>query len=61
MALVLTRKPGESIIIGDDVTITVISNGGNQVKLAIDAPNHISIHREEVYDRIQNGVKLEDR
>ena len=50
--LILTRKPGEKIIIGDDVTVTVVSVKGKQVLLGIDAPLEIEVHREEVYLRI---------
>jgi len=51
--LILTRKPGQSIVIGDNVTLMVIGINGNQVRLGIEAPIEISVHREEVYDRIQ--------
>ncbi|MBO8142817.1 MAG: carbon storage regulator CsrA [Firmicutes bacterium] len=51
--LVLTRKRDESIMIGDDVKITVVDVRGDQVKLGIDAPRHIPVHREEVYREIQ--------
>ncbi|WP_100401659.1 carbon storage regulator CsrA [Bacillus sp. FJAT-42315] len=47
--LVLTRKTGEAIQIGDDIEITVVSIKGDQVKLGINAPKHIDIHRKEVY------------
>ncbi|GLY09232.1 carbon storage regulator CsrA [Pseudobacillus badius] len=47
--LVLTRKTGEAIQIGDDIEITVISIKGDQVKLGINAPKHIDVHRKEVY------------
>ena len=50
--LVLTRKPGESIRIGKDITITIVEGDGNSIKLGIDAPKHITVHREEVYQRI---------
>ena len=50
--LILTRKSGEKIIIGDDVTVTVVSVKGKQVLLGIDAPLEIEVHREEVYLRI---------
>ena len=55
--LILTRRNGESLKIGDDVTITVLDVKGNQVRIAIDAPREISVHREEVYDRIQRSKK----
>jgi carbon storage regulator len=51
--LVLTRKRDESIVIGDDIKITVVDIRGDQVKLGIEAPREISIHREEVYNEIQ--------
>ncbi|MBA2132319.1 carbon storage regulator CsrA [Capillibacterium thermochitinicola] len=51
--LVLTRKINESIIIGDDVKVTVVEIKGEQVKLGISAPKRISVHREEVYLEIQ--------
>jgi carbon storage regulator len=51
--LILTRRVGESLIIGDDVVVNVLSVKGNQVRIGIDAPKHVSVHREEIYDRIQ--------
>ena len=50
--LVLTRKPGEGIIIGDDVTVKIIEAKGGAVRIGIDAPNHKKIHRQELYDRM---------
>ncbi len=52
--LILTRKIGESLMVGDDVTISVLGVKGNQVRIGIDAPKHIQVHREEIYNRIQN-------
>jgi len=51
--LILTRKLGERITIGDDITITLLEIKGSQVKLGIKAPKNISIHRQEIYDRIR--------
>ena len=51
--LVLTRKLGESIIINDDITVKIISIDGNQIKLGIDAPRGIPVHREEIYEKIK--------
>ena len=51
--LILTRKVGESVLIGDDISITVLSVRGNQVKLGVEAPKEVSVHREEIYQRIK--------
>lgn len=51
--LVFTRNAGEKFMIGDDVVITIISIKGSQVRVGITAPDHIEVHREEVYKRIQ--------
>ena len=51
--LILTRRPGESVKIGDEITVTVLGIRGNQLRLGFTAPQHVSVHREEVYRRIQ--------
>lgn len=51
--LILTRKVGESVLIGDDISITVLSVRGNQVKLGVEAPKEVSVHLEEIYQRIK--------
>ncbi|MCQ9120328.1 carbon storage regulator CsrA [Rodentibacter pneumotropicus] len=51
--LILTRKVGESVLIGDDISITVLSVRGNQIKLGVQAPKEISVHREEIYQQIK--------
>lgn len=56
--LVLSRRLGESLIIGDDIKITVLSIGGNQIRIGIDAPKEVSVHREEVYKRIQQELAM---
>lgn len=55
--LILTRRVGETIIIDDDIEVTVLSVKGNQVRLGIKAPEDIAVHREEIYERLMNDKK----
>ncbi|WP_299876354.1 carbon storage regulator CsrA [uncultured Cocleimonas sp.] len=52
--LILTRRIGETLMIGDDVSITVIGVKGNQVRIGIDAPKEVAVHREEIFKRIKS-------
>ena len=55
--LVLSRRIGENLIIGDDITVSILSIKGGQVRIGIEAPKDLSVHREEIYRRIQGKEK----
>jgi carbon storage regulator CsrA len=55
--LILTRRVGEVIMIGDDVTVTVLGVNGNQIRIGVNAPKNVAVHREEIYDRIKAEEK----
>jgi carbon storage regulator len=51
--LILTRRIGESVVIGENVTVTILGVKGNQVRVGIDAPKDVAVHREEIFERLQ--------
>ena len=59
--LILTRRVGETLMVGDEVTVTVLGVKGNQVRLGVNAPKHVAVHREEIYNRIQDEEESGDK
>lgn len=59
--LILTRRVGETLMIGDEVTVTVLGVKGNQVRIGVNAPKHVAVHREEIYNRIQEEAKSSEQ
>ncbi len=55
--LILTRRVGESLMVGDNVTVTVLGVKGNQVRIGVNAPKDVAVHREEIYTRIHEGTQ----
>ncbi|MDP6967523.1 MAG: carbon storage regulator CsrA [Gammaproteobacteria bacterium] len=59
--LILTRRVGETLMVGDEVTVTVLGVKGNQVRIGVNAPKDVAVHREEIYQRIQNENAEQDQ
>jgi len=58
--LILTRRVGETLMVGDEVTITVLGVKGNQVRIGVNAPKDVAVHREEIYQRIQQELPADN-
>ena len=58
--LILTRRVGETLMVGDEVTVTVLGVKGNQVRIGVNAPKDVAVHREEIYQRIQQEKPADD-
>lgn len=59
--LILTRRVGETVMIGDDVTVTVLGVKGNQVRIGVNAPREVAVHREEIFERIKREESGDDQ
>ncbi len=59
--LILTRRVGETVMIGNEVTVTVLGVKGNQVRIGVNAPKDVAVHREEIYERIKREEDQEGR
>jgi carbon storage regulator len=58
--LILTRRVGETLMVGDEVTVTVLGVKGNQVRIGVNAPRDVAVHREEIYERIKDEQSRKD-
>lgn len=59
--LILTRRIGETLMIGDDISVTVLGVKGNQVRIGVNAPKDVAVHREEIFDRIKKEEDYSDK
>jgi carbon storage regulator len=59
--LILTRRVGETVMIGNEVTVTVLGVKGNQVRIGVNAPKDVAVHREEIYERIKREEDIDGR
>jgi carbon storage regulator len=59
--LILTRRVGETLMVGDEITVTVLGVKGNQVRLGVNAPKDVAVHREEIYQRIRSENEAEEQ